>query len=84
MQARNHFLGLLGAALLVGGLATENALADTKLRAFAGGSGQRPDLMRKLFDQYQAKNPDSSRADTSAKHWTKASTVAAVPSQRSK
>lgn len=57
MHTRNQFLGLLGAALLAGGLATENALADTKLRAFAGGSGQRPDLMRKLFDQYQAKNP---------------------------
>ena len=57
MHTRNTFLGLLGSALLVSGLATGSALADTKIRAFAGGSGQRPDLMRKLFDQYQAKNP---------------------------
>lgn len=33
------------------------AVADTKLRVFSGGQNQRPDLMRKLFDQYQAKNP---------------------------
>ena len=32
-------------------------LADTKLRVFSGGQNQRPDLMRKLFDQYQAQNP---------------------------
>lgn len=57
MQTRKHFLQLLGAALLIGGLAADNAWAQTKIRAFAGGSGQRPDLMRQLFDQYQAKNP---------------------------
>jgi multiple sugar transport system substrate-binding protein len=39
------------------GVLSSPAVADTKLRVFAGGSGQRPDLMRKLFDQYQAKNP---------------------------
>ncbi len=33
------------------------ALADTTLRVFSGGANQRPDLMRKLFDQYQAANP---------------------------
>ncbi len=27
------------------------------LRVFSGGTNQRPDLMRKLFDQYQAANP---------------------------
>ncbi len=34
-----------------------SALADTTLRVFSGGANQRPDLMRKLFDQYQAANP---------------------------
>lgn len=29
----------------------------TTLRVFSGGQNQRPDLMRKLFDQYQAANP---------------------------
>lgn len=57
MQRRNKLLALLGAALLAGALAPAGALAETRLRAFAGGSGQRPDLMRKLFDQYQARNP---------------------------
>ena len=30
---------------------------QTTLRVFSGGANQRPDLMRKLFDQYQAANP---------------------------
>jgi multiple sugar transport system substrate-binding protein len=54
MQQRFIFTAL-AAALLIGHSA--GAIAQTKLRVFAGGSGQRPDLMRKLFDQYQAKNP---------------------------
>ena len=33
------------------------ASAQTKLRVFSGGQNQRPDLMRKLFDQYQKANP---------------------------
>ncbi len=38
--------------------ATTEALAQqTTLRVFSGGQNQRPDLMRKLFDQYQAANP---------------------------
>ncbi|WP_077034731.1 ABC transporter substrate-binding protein [Pelomonas sp. KK5] len=46
------------ATLLLAIGATTGAMAQTtKLRVFAGGSGQRPDLMRKLFDQYQQKNP---------------------------
>lgn len=57
MQGRNKLLALLGAALMTAALAPAGALAETRLRAFAGGSGQRPDLMRKLFDQYQARNP---------------------------
>jgi multiple sugar transport system substrate-binding protein len=44
-------------ALLAGLLSTGPALADTALRVFSGGQNQRPDLMRKLFDQYQKANP---------------------------
>ncbi len=31
--------------------------ATTKLRVFSGGTNQRPDLMRKLFDAYQKQHP---------------------------
>ncbi|MDY0745715.1 ABC transporter substrate-binding protein [Paucibacter sp. R3-3] len=48
---------LLAATLLLALGTAAPAFAQTKLRVFAGGSGQRPDLMRKLFDQYQQKNP---------------------------
>ena len=54
-----NLLGALALALagvLAAGTATE-ALAQTKLRVFSGGQNQRPDLMRKLFDQYQKANP---------------------------
>ena len=53
----SKFLTLLATAALLAGAHAGDAMADTKLRAFAGGSGQRPDLMRKLFDQYQVTNP---------------------------
>jgi multiple sugar transport system substrate-binding protein len=43
------------AVALTAGLATD-ALAQTKLRVFSGGANQRPDLMKKLFEQYSAKN----------------------------
>ncbi len=33
------------------------AQAQTSLRVFSGGANQRPDLMRKLFDQYEKANP---------------------------
>ncbi|MDI9348602.1 MAG: ABC transporter substrate-binding protein [Candidatus Symbiobacter sp.] len=33
------------------------ARAETNLRVFSGGQNQRPDLMRKLFDDYQKANP---------------------------
>ena len=56
MQRRNLLTSLASAAVLLG-LTTGQAMADTKLRVFSGGSGQRPDLMRKLFDKYQATNP---------------------------
>ncbi len=44
---------------LMAGLASE-AQAQTKLRVFSGGANQRPDLMRKLFDEYQKANPSVS------------------------
>ena len=56
MQRRTTLAAMaaLGAAAL---LAAGTAQAQTTLRVFSGGQNQRPDLMRKLFDQYQAKNP---------------------------
>ena len=54
-------LNLLPALALIAGIAvsigTTSAYAQTTLRVFSGGANQRPDLMRKLFDQYQAANP---------------------------
>ncbi len=38
-------------------LFTQSAIAQTTLRVFSGGQNQRPDLMRKLFDQYETANP---------------------------
>lgn len=55
MKRRTSMLATL--ALAAGLATTTGAFADTKLRVFSGGSGQRPDLMRKLFDVYQQKNP---------------------------
>jgi multiple sugar transport system substrate-binding protein len=48
---------LAAALTLIAALTTTDALAQTSLRVFSGGANQRPDLMRKLFDQYQAANP---------------------------
>ena len=48
---------LTTALCLAVGLISLPAAAETKLRVFSGGQNQRPDLMRKLFDSYQAKNP---------------------------
>lgn len=53
---RRTTLGTMAAALAFS-LAGFSAQAQTKLRVFSGGQNQRPDLMRKLFDQYQAANP---------------------------
>lgn len=53
---RRFTLAAAGLALAVAGFAT-NALAQTQLRVFSGGQNQRPDLMRKLFDDYEARNP---------------------------
>ena len=57
MQRRTSITTFIGAvALAASGFAT-TAYAQTSLRVFSGGANQRPDLMRKLFDQYQAANP---------------------------
>jgi len=56
-KRRLTLAALTGAVALATGLAALPAAAQTSLRVFSGGQNQRPDLMRKLFDQYQAKNP---------------------------
>ena len=43
----------LGLALCTGALAQ-----TTTVRVFSGGQNQRPDLMRKLFDEYQKSHPN--------------------------
>ena len=55
MQRRTTLAAAAFALLAV--VTTTDALAQTTLRVFSGGQNQRPDLMRKLFDQYQARNP---------------------------
>ena len=57
MQRRNLMKALALAAGMAAAVGTTAALAQTTLRVFSGGANQRPDLMRKLFDQYQAANP---------------------------
>jgi multiple sugar transport system substrate-binding protein len=54
---RRHTVTTLALGLTLGLLASSTAFAQTSLRVFSGGQNQRPDLMRKLFDQYQAKTP---------------------------
>lgn len=49
-------LALLAAAALTGGPSWAQG-TPVNLRVFSGGANQRPDLMRKLFDQYQAQHP---------------------------
>jgi len=53
---RKHFINAAALSLLLH-LAAPAALAQTTLRVFSGGANQRPDLMRKLFDRYEAANP---------------------------
>ena len=46
-------------AMALGATLTVSAYAQqTSLRVFSGGQNQRPDLMRKLFDEYQKANPN--------------------------
>ena len=50
--------GLAATALVLGlSLLPQDALAQTKLRVFSGGQQQRPDLMKRLFDDYAKRNP---------------------------
>ena len=56
MKRRTSFTALAAAALALG-VSVSAYAQQTTLRVFSGGANQRPDLMRKLFDQYQAKNP---------------------------
>jgi multiple sugar transport system substrate-binding protein len=55
-MTRFKLAAVLGTLVLSLGITTD-AFAQTKLRVFSGGANQRPDLMRKLFDQYQKDNP---------------------------
>jgi multiple sugar transport system substrate-binding protein len=50
-------LSLAAAALSLALTSVPAAAQQATLRVFSGGANQRPDLMRKLFDQYQAANP---------------------------
>ena len=54
---RNQVLALLGLSLGIT-LASSAFAQTTALRVFSGGQNQRPDLMRKLFDEYQRANPN--------------------------
>ena len=58
MKRRDSILtaALSALALLTGLVTPLDALAQTKLRVFSGGANQRPDLIRKLFDEYQKAN----------------------------
>jgi multiple sugar transport system substrate-binding protein len=59
MKRRQTLTTLTVAAFLAGvGFSVTAVAQQTTLRVFSGGANQRPDLMRKLFDQYQAKNPN--------------------------
>lgn len=53
---QHHALSTVAAALITFGLAGQ-AFAETNLRVFSGGQNQRPDLMRKQFDEYEKQNP---------------------------
>jgi multiple sugar transport system substrate-binding protein len=57
MKRRTSFTALAAAALALG-LSFSAYAQQTTLRVFSGGQNQRPDLMRKLFDEYQTKNPN--------------------------
>ena len=48
---------LLTLATLACALASAGAWGQTTLRVFIGGQNQRPDLLRTLFDRYQAAHP---------------------------
>jgi multiple sugar transport system substrate-binding protein len=53
MKRRSLYALAISAALASSAFAQQ-----TNIRVFSGGQNQRPDLMRKLFDQYQKANPN--------------------------
>jgi multiple sugar transport system substrate-binding protein len=55
MFTRSRFLMLAGAVVAL--LVVPLAQGETLLRVFAGGQQQRPDLTRKMFDEYEKRNP---------------------------
>ena len=57
MKRRTSFTALAAAVLALGLNATAYA-QQTTLRVFSGGSTNRPDIQRKLFDEYQKRNPN--------------------------
>ena len=57
MKRRSSFTLTALATFVALGVSVSAHAQQTTLRVFSGGANQRPDLMRKLFDQYQAKNP---------------------------
>jgi multiple sugar transport system substrate-binding protein len=60
MNRRHSIASVMAGAALVAGLtaALPVQAQQTTLRVFSGGANQRPDLMRKLFDEYQKANPN--------------------------
>jgi multiple sugar transport system substrate-binding protein len=60
MNRRHSIASVLASAALIAGLTAAMPVEaqQATLRVFSGGANQRPDLMRKLFDQYQAANPN--------------------------
>ena len=50
-------MGLLVVGALACAVPMAQAQSPTKLRLFAGGANQRPDLVRKLLDEYQKQRP---------------------------
>ncbi len=51
-----HVVALAGLAGMMSLASATVAQAQTTLRVFSGGQ-QRPDVMRKILDVYQSKNP---------------------------
>ncbi|MFM8510653.1 MAG: hypothetical protein ACKOCU_10100, partial [Betaproteobacteria bacterium] len=54
---RQAFMGLLVVGALACAVPIAQAQSPIKLRLFAGGANQRPDLVRKLLDEYQKQRP---------------------------
>jgi multiple sugar transport system substrate-binding protein len=55
---KQRYLTSLIAFAISATLASTAMAQQTTLRVYSGGQNQRPDLMRKLFDQYQKSNPN--------------------------